>query len=848
MATASGTPEAREPFTTRTTVRHVDYDKYIDKQLRRTRRQVRTVDLSSAILILVAGVLGYLLLATLVDHWLVSGGLGYAGRTLAWAICLTAAVTWTGYILLPLVFRRINPVYAAHAIEESRPTLKNSLVNFLLLRERGEKMSPGVMAAIEQQAATRLSQVTIEHAVDRSKLVILAWVLLGIVAICAIYKVASPKDPLRSFERMIAPWADIPSPTRVDISSVDPGSTKAFREHFVKVSAAVSGLRSGEEVTLRYSTADGQMIDQVVPMNGDGFTFSAELPPSAGGLQQDLEYWVTAGDATSRRLHIRMLQTPSIVIDRVTYEYPAYTEMTRKTVEHQGDLAGIEGTKVTIEASANDTISSAFIDFECDGTRDLPMQVHDRQASITIPLQLSKGTSESEHASYQLRFVNADGEENPKPIRYKIEVTPDLAPDIRFTEPEVTQSSEITLAPGEVLKMAVSAVDPDFKLASVTLVAERMGQKVEHPLLPAPQAGQFSASFLFDTKKVKLSPGDTVMYWAEAVDNKQPEPNRVETPHYALRIAALKPEQPPQAREGEKSGQSSASQQNPDNRRPPEGDQTDPNREKHDDPADKDDQRQRENRRGKPEDQTPRDPRNQRAGDNAAAEKRPDERQPQDQRRPGEQRDENHRDATEQDKQPAPQKNKGTDEQSRQQGKRPPEAPEDRRVDPDADPGGALQKVLNRMREEQQKQEKKPDQDVPRADDRNQQNGRNQKPDAQNDKQPQKNRTSVSRIKNKTTKRKTHPKISNRTSSREIRTNSIKVRRGSARQPGSAEPAARGRAAGRSAAARAGGEPEKARQGAGSNAGQSGSEKPRSKRTAGSKRRTTGGPARRRTG
>ncbi len=303
MATASGTPEAREPLSTRSNIRLVEYDKYIEGQLRKTRRQVRAVDLASAILILIAGVLGYLFLATLVDHWLVSGGLGYGGRTIIWAICLTAAVTWIGYVLLPLVFRRINPVYAAHAIEQSRPTLKNSLVNLLLLRDKGEKISPSVMAAIEQQAATSLSQVTIEHAVDRTKLVILAWVLLGVVALCAIYKVASPKDPLRSFERMISPWADISSPTRVEITSVEPGNGKAFREHFVKVTAAVSGMRSGEEVMLFYSTADGQVVDQPVPMNGDGFTYTGELPPSAGGLQQDIDYWLTAGDATSAVSH-----------------------------------------------------------------------------------------------------------------------------------------------------------------------------------------------------------------------------------------------------------------------------------------------------------------------------------------------------------------------------------------------------------------------------------------------------------------------------------------------------------------------------------------------------------------
>ena len=53
----------------------------------------------------------------------------------------------------------------------------------------------------------------------------------------------------------------------------------------------------------------------------------------------------------------------------------------------------------------------------------MAMLVKDREASITFPLKLKKGTAEPEYASYQLRFINSDGEENPKPIRYKIEVT-----------------------------------------------------------------------------------------------------------------------------------------------------------------------------------------------------------------------------------------------------------------------------------------------------------------------------------------------------------------------------------------------------------------------------------------
>ena len=43
MATVSGTPEAREPLSP-SGVRHVAYDAYIEGQLRKTRRQVRAVD------------------------------------------------------------------------------------------------------------------------------------------------------------------------------------------------------------------------------------------------------------------------------------------------------------------------------------------------------------------------------------------------------------------------------------------------------------------------------------------------------------------------------------------------------------------------------------------------------------------------------------------------------------------------------------------------------------------------------------------------------------------------------------------------------------------------------------
>ncbi len=120
----------------------VAYDQFIDDQLHTARRQVRTVDIAVSLTTLGAGTLGFFLLAVLCDHWLFSGGLGTLGRWLALLVYLAGVLTYCWYSLLPLCIRRINPVYAAHAIERSKPTLKNSLINFLLLRDRPTELAP----------------------------------------------------------------------------------------------------------------------------------------------------------------------------------------------------------------------------------------------------------------------------------------------------------------------------------------------------------------------------------------------------------------------------------------------------------------------------------------------------------------------------------------------------------------------------------------------------------------------------------------------------------------------------------------------------------------------------------
>ena len=235
---------------------------------------------------------------------------------------------------------RINPVFAAHAIEQGRPTLKNSLINFLLLRSHPENVAPVVYQAMEHRAATDLSRVPIEQAVDHRRFIHLCYGLAAAVVLFALYVALSPKNPLVSAARVMFPWASLPAPTRVHVEDVQPGDKVLYQGDRQEINARVSGLRDGEQVSLLMSTADGQVVDDRVTMNhaDEGDRYSCELPPGSGGLLQDTTYRITAGDATTRPFKLDVEIAPTINVDQVDYRFPAYTGIRDRSIKGQGDI------------------------------------------------------------------------------------------------------------------------------------------------------------------------------------------------------------------------------------------------------------------------------------------------------------------------------------------------------------------------------------------------------------------------------------------------------------------------------------------------------------------------------
>ena len=580
------------------------YDRFIDQQVAKTGAQLKWVDIGSSLMVLGAGVLSFLLVVTVVDHWVLS--LGPAGRWTALLLLACGSGWYSVRVLLPVLLGRVNPLFAARTIEHSDPSLKNSLINFLLFRSDRAGVRAGVYQALEQRAAADLSHVPVDTAVDHSRLIRIGYLLAGILAVCATYTILAPKSPFQSIARILAPWAEIERPSRVRIEEVQPGNVELFQGERITVSADCYDLRPNEPVTLCYTALDEQRGQQSVAMQPGAANLRHEcrLPPGDEGFQRDVVYWIQAGDARTAAFRVRVVPAPVILVESIEYEYPGYTKLPKRVVERQGDVKAVEGTRVTIRARTNQPILAAVLEFDpppqdaeataasgsslrgplATSPHRIEMQSREQEAWCSFVCEMDEQRQEPKHRTYQLRFSTPDGHRNPQPVLHRLEVLRDLPPEVEILTP--TQD-RVEIPEDGWQKIEVRAMDPDFGLTAIRLEAVAAGRQVlKRDLLQdsAGRSGQELASFDFAPQSHGMRAGTEAKCWVVAEDNRasprsgSPEPNVVKSRELTLvvtRSAAPTPADPP-ADEPQEPGGKPAADAPKDNggEKPPPGSQS----------------------------------------------------------------------------------------------------------------------------------------------------------------------------------------------------------------------------------------------------------------------------------
>ena len=175
---------------------YVEFDEYVDFQLEKTRNSIKWTDIVTAVAVVAAFVVGYLLLFAVADHWLIPGGFGHTARFVMVGGLLVATAGWLVWKVLLPYLKQVSGLYAAQMIESSEPGLKSTLLNLVDLRNAGREIPQEIRGSLEKRAAQALSHMDVDQAVDRRPLMRAAYVLLGLVVFACLYSVFSPKSKI----------------------------------------------------------------------------------------------------------------------------------------------------------------------------------------------------------------------------------------------------------------------------------------------------------------------------------------------------------------------------------------------------------------------------------------------------------------------------------------------------------------------------------------------------------------------------------------------------------------------------------------------------------------------------
>ena len=556
-------------------------ERYLAKRLAAAAADFKGVALTTFLLAVGVGAMLWLAVGIVAEHWLVRGGLPTWARWswLAFGLALlaAAAVRW----VLPLMRYRVNLVYAARVLEQEHPDLHNDVVNAVLARAHADETTPLVVKSLRRRAAKQLSGMSGDGAIDRMPALRLAYVLAAFVVAAGVYELAAPKSLVVSAARLVAPWLGVAAPSRVRIAAPAlawrmPGAAEVgdadnraialvngtgtlIRGRQVVVASEVRGLAGEEQPTLVVTPIgeDGMAEGAAaagwrVPMTmAAGGRFAAVLPDIDRGLEQSVDLVIVAGDAKTDRIRVAVVDAPALLVREVRYDYPDYTGQPDETLPWQGDLRAIEGTQVTVVAESNHPLETASIDLGSDGKRDVSMTVDPKdlaRARGTFSLRLSADRSAPEHASYRLMFqpkAASLSRREPATIdkmEYRIEVIPDLAPEISIEEPA---EKVVRVPPDAPVTIRVQAVDPDFGLASVS-VETRLQPGSEKPgqELLVGRRKTFRGAATLIPAQLGVAAGGTLEYRAVAKDTRPDAPNIAVSNWQALKIDASAPPRP----------------------------------------------------------------------------------------------------------------------------------------------------------------------------------------------------------------------------------------------------------------------------------------------------------------
>ena len=426
--------------------------------------------------------------------------------------------------ILALFLHRHLPALLSHRrfalfIERRCPQLGQRLISALELPADADGHSPELRAAAPRRADELLRAADPAHILDRRPLLSHLRLFGGAAGLVLICGALFYSDLTPALDRCLHPLTAYERPPRTHIE-IHPGDFEIVKGEDAALAIRFAGRKPRLASVLRRPTdTDPWQREELIVERADSIVHTFRQ------VQRPFQYAVVAGDAHSAEYRVAVIDPPAVEHLRLRYRYPAYSRLPDRVEEQSGDIQCLAGTRVDIEIAANKTLASAALIL--DDTLAIAAALDGTSARVSLAIRRA--------GHYHFALTDPKGVLNRDPIRYAIQVSADLPPEITLVDP----GRDIDLPESQQVLLKAEASD-DFSVEKVVLVHRVNDGAVKRRALATAPGREVPISHVWDLAATNLLPEDRVYYYLEVYDNDQVSgPKMGRSRQYALRFPSL---------------------------------------------------------------------------------------------------------------------------------------------------------------------------------------------------------------------------------------------------------------------------------------------------------------------
>jgi hypothetical protein len=504
------------------------------------RRRVRLLSVLYGVGLLIAVGAGLLLATVLLDYLLNLPPVPRIVVMVGAVVCLLQLLA--RWVVRPAM-ARLGLSDVAGRLEQAFPDFRDRLRSTVDFVTKGTPGSELMKSRVVAEATELAGRFDLNSAIQTKPV----WESFaaggGAIAVLIILGAMVGSDYLSpAFSRLVNPFGVHPWPKRVEIEMVAelPARVPVGKPVDVRI-RLVKGDRTSREARVYYQYGDGRVESEIMTRGADGvYSASLDARLEAGANSGLMPVWIEAGDDSTPRRSIAIVQRLSVASAELVVQGPPYVKEPATTVQFDATPATVTyGSALTMKVMFNKELDPGKMAYISAGEQAgvLPQVAWDAPVGSTVVghwVARESGTFQI-HATDRDGFANADGAD------FQVIVRPDQMPSVQITRP--ARNEECT--PQAVIPLRAVAED-DYSIKSLKLVIYRLGEKPSlistidligdgqplnglgwNRLESAGDRRRWQVDYAWDLAKLAtaaaLKPGDILEYHLEAQDNFEME-------------------------------------------------------------------------------------------------------------------------------------------------------------------------------------------------------------------------------------------------------------------------------------------------------------------------------------